>query len=368
MNSFNQPIGLYVHIPFCGRKCPYCDFYSTAADAAKINEYVAVLCRQITQCGEHIHRKADTLYFGGGTPSLIGAKRLSEIKAAAENAFILDKAEITAEINPAKQDFDFSHLYRSGFNRVSIGLQSANDEELALLGRLHNSAQADRCIKRAQQAGFDNISLDLMIATPQQTKESLLRSLAFCASHNVQHISAYLLKIEEGTPYFQKRSTLALPDEDAQAEMYLLVCEKLREYGFEQYEISNFAKPGFESRHNLKYWHDEEYIGFGPSAHSFVKGRRYYCERSFECFYTDQKRDDGIGGNIEEWIMLGLRLTEGINNKRFREHFGMDIPRKYFDRARKLESYGLVRTDEQSIRLTIQGFLVSNAVIAEVLR
>lgn len=362
-----KKIGLYLHIPFCAKKCPYCDFYSSNADSSTIDKYVSDLCRKIEHYGSIINRKVDTLYFGGGTPSLIGAKRLSEIKTAVENSFGLDNAEITVEVNPSKQDFDFELLHKNGFNRISIGLQSANDNELKLLGRLHDSRQADLCIQSAQAAGFDNISLDLMIAIPEQTKSSLMHSIAFCAGHHIQHISAYILKTEKGTPYYQMRSQLRLPDDDEQADMYLFACEKIREYGFYQYEISNFSKTGFESRHNLKYWHDEEYLGLGPSAHSFLTGRRFYYERSFDDFYADKTVDDGEGGDVEEWIMLGLRLAEGINNYRFRERFDTDIPQKYFDRAKLLEKIGLVRVGENHIALTEKGLIVSNAVIAKIL-
>lgn len=363
----NHPTGLYLHIPFCAGKCPYCDFYSVNADERSIDRYVNALCKSIEHYGTMLNRKADTVYFGGGTPSLIGAKRLSAVKAAAEEFFGFDNAEITVEVNPSKQDFDFELLHKNGFNRISIGLQSANDNELHLLGRQHDIRQADRCITSAQAAGFDNISLDLMIATPQQTKDSLMRSIEFCAEHNVQHISAYLLKVEEGTPYCQIRSSLNLPNDDEQAEMYLFACEKLTEYGFHQYEISNFSKPGFESRHNLKYWHDEEYLGLGPSAHSFVNGKRFYYERSFDAFYSGKTVDDGTGGDTEEWILLGLRLSEGIQNSRFKERFHTDIPKKYFERAKSLEKIGLVTVSNEHISLTEKGLLVSNAVIAQIL-
>ncbi len=368
MSLENCCTGIYVHIPFCVRKCPYCDFYSVAANEEKIDEYTSALCRKIKSRGINKKRCADTLYFGGGTPSVIGAKRLLSIKNTVQDFYDLKNAEITVEVNPAKTDFDFALLRENGFNRVSIGLQSANDNELELLGRLHNSVMAERCIKRARSVGFENISLDLMIATPKQTESSLERSIEFCAEHNAAHISAYILKTEEGTPYFEMRSALDLPNDDEQAEMYLFACEKIKEYGFKQYEISNFCREGFESRHNLKYWHDEEYIGFGPSAHSFLDGKRFYYGKSFEDFYADKIIDDGEGGDVEEFIMLGLRLSEGITNERFFNRFGYDIPEKYFERAVKLEKLGIAEVDRNRIRFTRKGFLVSNAAIAEILR
>lgn len=359
--------GIYIHIPFCTRKCPYCDFYSVAADEAAYDRYTAVLCRQIEAFAASRSISADTVYFGGGTPGLIGAKRLTAILDCIKQHLLLCSPEVTAEINPSKEDLDFELLRKSGFNRISIGLQSADDGELRLLGRIHNTAQAQQCIRKAQAAGFDNISLDLMLAISGQTKESLERSIDFCAEHDAAHVSAYILKIEPGTPYSGMKDTLSLPDDDQQAELYLFACERLEEYGYQQYEISNFAKPGRQSRHNLKYWHDEPYIGFGPSAHSFYEGRRFYCSRSFEDFYQGVTVDDGQGGDEEEYIMLALRLNEGLDAVRFRERFGREVPQRYYDNARRLLGAGVVRVSDERISLTRHGFLVSNAVIARIL-
>ena len=360
-------IGVYVHIPFCENKCPYCDFYSVKSDKTNIDRYTLALTEKICKWGKALGRKADTLYFGGGTPSYIGADRLAIIADSVKDSFGFENAEITAEINPTKQDFDFEKLRKSGFNRISIGVQSANDNELKMLGRLHNVNQSALAIKKAQNVGFDNISLDLMIATPLQTKESLERSINFCAEHNVQHISAYILKVEEGTPYFKSKDLLNLPDDDGQAEMYLFACEKLKEYGYNQYEISNFAKEGFESRHNLKYWNDEEYIGIGSSAHSFINGKRFYYPRSIDDFMNDIYINDGEGGSEEEYVMLRLRLAKGINNDEYKERFGHEIPEKYFKNAKKFLNTNYIIVDDNSIKLTTDGFLVSNALITEIL-
>lgn len=362
-----KDIGVYIHIPFCERKCPYCDFYSITSGKTNIDRYTSSITGKVYKWGKSIERKADTLYFGGGTPSYIGAERLALIANSVRLSFGLENAEITAEINPSKEDFDFDKLRKSGFNRVSIGVQSANDEELQMLGRLHNVSQSDLAIKKAQNAGFDNISLDLMIATPLQTKDSLERSIDFCAEHNVQHISSYILKIEDGTPYCKFRDKLNLSDDDAQAEMYLFACEKLKEYGYHQYEISNFAKEGFESRHNLKYWNDEEYLGLGPSAHSFINGNRFYFPPSIESFMNDVCIQDGDGGSEEEYIMLRLRLAKGINNDEYKERFGHNIPDKYFSNAKKFLDTDYVVVDDNSIRLTTNGFIVSNSIISEIL-
>ena len=360
--------GVYLHIPFCKSKCPYCDFFSERADDDTFEKYTDELCRRIEYFGEKLCRKADTLYFGGGTPGVLGAERLCRIYDSAKNAFYIDNdAEVTVEINPEKKDIDLDMLRKRGFNRISLGLQSSDDGELRLLGRLHDSAQAAKCTERLKEAGFDNFSLDLMIATPSQTKESLMRSIDFCARQGAKHISAYILKIEEGTKYCKIRDRLSIADEDEQAEMYLMACERLEEYGYRQYEISNFAFEGYESRHNLKYWHDEEYIGIGPSAHSFIDGRRFYYGRSFEDFYKNIITDDGEGGTPEEYIMLSLRLTEGLTYAGYRKRFGCELPEKYIRNALKLVPYGLVCIDDRALKLTKEGFLVSNAVISEII-
>lgn len=361
--------GVYVHIPFCRRKCPYCDFFSVRADESKMDDYTERLCERIDLYAEKYPRNADTLYLGGGTPSILGEERLCRIYRTVNKGFHLSpNAEATLEVNPEKKDIDFEALRKCGFNRVSIGLQSSDDSELKLLGRLHSRDDAARCIKKAKISGFDNISLDLMIATPSQTRDSLKRSIDFCAENGARHISAYLLKIEEGTPYYSMKKNLSLSDDDEQAEMYLFAAEILASYGYRQYEISNFSHPGFESRHNLIYWHDEEYFGFGSAAHSFFDGRRFHYERSFEGFYRDELIDDGEGGSEEEFIMLGLRLAQGISYESYRQRFGRELPEKFRKRAQALLPSGYIIADNEGIRLTTNGFLVSNAVLAELLK
>ncbi len=331
------------------------------------DEYTDRLCERIALSGQKYQRRADTVYFGGGTPSFIGAERLCRILRSVKESFKADAHEITLEVNPEKKDLDFEMLRAEGFDRISIGLQSANDNELEKLGRLHSVKDAVECISRAKRAGFDNISLDLMIATPGQTMDSLRRSIEFCAEHGATHISAYILKLEQGTRYYKQRHELMLPDDDIQADMYLGAVSELSKYGYKQYEISNFAKDGFKGRHNLKYWHDEEYSGFGPSAHSFIDGRRFYFGRSFEDFYNGRIIDDGTGGDTEEYIMLGARLSEGITNTSFQKRFGTDIPQIYINNAMKLNNTGLIIADNSSFRLTERGFLLSNLIIAKIL-
>ena len=363
----SAPIGLYLHIPFCRSKCPYCDFFSVRYDEKTSDEYAELLCTCLALYGERLGRTADTVYFGGGTPSVIGEERLIRILEAAKNSFSAKSIETTLEVNPEKKNTDFERLRNAGFDRVSIGVQSADDDELRLLGRLHDRHDAESCISLAQRSGFENISLDLMIATPKQTKDSLMRSIDFCAENGAKHISAYILKIEKGTVYYRKKDSLSVPDDDEQAEMYLFAAEKLAEYGYRQYEISNFSKPGYESRHNMKYWRDEEYLGLGPSAHSFIGGKRWYFGRSFEDFALDISICDGDGGSIEEYIMLGLRLSEGIGFERFYERFGTPLPEIYKKRASRFIAAGYTEVTDGYMRLTPKGFMLSNALIAEIL-
>jgi oxygen-independent coproporphyrinogen-3 oxidase len=362
-------IGLYIHVPFCDGKCPYCDFYSLRADEERMEQYTNSLVEKIEYYGSRLGRDADTLYFGGGTPSLLGARRLASILSAAQKCFGLENAEITLEVNPARDlSGFFQEIREAGANRVSIGMQSANEDELRLLGRRHTAAQAAQAVRDAQRAGFENISLDLMLAVPNQTRESLLRSIQFCADAGVQHISAYLLKIEPHTLYYKNREKLAVPADDEAGNLYLTACEELEKRGFQQYEISNFAKPGFKSRHNLKYWHCEEYLGLGPAAHSFLDGKRFYYERSIGAFLRgDAPVEDGDGGGFEEYAMLALRLTEGLSDKACRERFGYPLPQNMRQAAARYEKIGMTVCGEDGFHFTPKGFLVSNTLTAEIL-
>lgn len=362
--------GLYIHIPFCDGKCYYCNFFSKHMTEAQMDEYTDQMIRSISLWGKRLDKTVDTVYFGGGTPSLLGHKRLIRILEAAKTAFtITENAEITVEVNPSSTGtLDFSALKAAGFNRLSIGLQSANDNELKLLGRRPSSLDAENTVAAARKSGFDNISLDVMLAIPEQTKESLRRTLDFCADSQVQHISAYILKIEPETRFYQLRENLPLFTDDAQAAIYEETVLYLDKLGYHQYEISNFSKEDFESRHNLIYWHDEEYLGLGPSAHSFVDGKRFYYDNSFDRFYADLTNDEGTGGDEEEYIMLALRLSEGLKFEQFEKRFHQPISDKMLKAAQRLADQGLVKLSPDSISLTVKGFLVSNAVIAYLLQ
>ena len=360
-------LGLYIHTPFCAGKCPYCDFYSIAGTDELFDAYTAAVAVQLDNFGGEV---VDTVYFGGGTPSLLGAKRLSFLLERIYQCFdIAENAEITLEMNPGDASTELlATLRTAGFNRLSMGVQSGLDEELRLLGRRHTAAQAREAVELSRKAGFENISLDLMLGIPNQTPETLAQSVDFLCSLEPEHISAYILKIEPDTPFAKMRNTLCLADDDAQAEYYLQTVRQLFTHGYEQYEISNFCISGHESRHNIKYWHCEEYIGIGPSAHSFYNGRRYYYPRSIEQFiHSPQTIDDGEGGSPEEYIMLALRLREGLTRTGYRERFSEDIPSNIFERARKFEQAGFLISDSGGIHLTAQGFLISNAIIAALL-
>ena len=367
--SGKVPLGLYLHVPFCRSKCPYCDFYSFRGDEAQMDRYCAALSQKISESAKAYNRKADTLYIGGGTPSFLGAERLCTLINQAKQSFLLPNAEITVECNPYKLTPDFfDKLKEVGTNRVSIGLQSAVDEERRALGRLSDRAGVEKAVLAAQKTGIPKISLDVMLGVPKQTEKSLSETLSFCMSLGVGHVSAYILKLEENTYFYTHRDTLQLPDDDQTADLYLQMCETLENAGVLQYEVSNFAKPGEESRHNLKYWHCEEYLGLGPAAHSFINGERFYYPRNLEAFLSGcAPVKDGKGGDFSEYAMLALRLTEGLQEEKVRARFGHDIPKDLRKKAENLEAHGLLQSDKNGIRLTRNGFLLSNAVLAELL-
>lgn len=339
--------GLYFHIPFCKSKCPYCDFYSVKYDSTLAEKYVDKVCEEIKK----YNGSFDTIYFGGGTPSIIDSHLIGKIIDCAKAQLDIDKnAEITVECNPSKNlERDFEDYAAFGVNRISLGMQSARKEERLALGRVAGRAEISRAINAARSAGITNISLDLMLGTPKQTLDTLDETFEFIDKMQPTHISAYMLKIEEGTRFFEMRERLALPDEDTASNMYLKTVSALGKLGFMQYEISNFSKIGFESRHNLKYWQMVDYLGIGAAAHSLWKGRRFYYDKNFNIV------DDGASVPDEERVMLGLRLTEGID----KSLVGRDCSR--------FVSLGLMRENGNKISLTPQGMLVSNYIISELL-
>lgn len=368
-----MPIGLYIHVPFCLSKCPYCDFYSGVPDEEKMERYTARIGKQLREWGARLCTRADTLYFGGGTPSLLGGRRLASILEQAAAAFGLQGAEITLEANPADNlEETLRQFAAAGGNRLSLGMQSAHPEELRWLGRRHSPQQVTAAVKAAQRAGIRNLSLDLMLGLEGQTIASAERSAAVCAELGATHVSAYLLKVEPGTP-FGRRNALRLPDEDSCAALYVAACEALEKRGFRQYEISNFASPGLESRHNLKYWTGEPYLGLGPAAHSFIDGERFYYPPDLEAFLEEEppRREEADSclpsGGMAEYVMLRLRLTRGVEEADFCRRFGRGVPEDWRKRAAALPDK-LVICDSCGIRLTREGFLLSNAIIARILQ
>ena len=364
-------LGFYFHVPFCRGKCPYCDFYSLPLSESQMDGYTAAVLRSLGPWRERLAgQQVATVYFGGGTPSLLGAKRLEALLQGVREGFALSPAaEITLEANPTQVDRDFfSAVRQAGFNRLSMGLQSANQGELRLLGRAHSPGQAAKAVEDARAAGFSNISLDLMMGLPGGSREKLSRSIGFAASLGVEHLSSYILKVEPGTPFAAQG--VRLPPDDDVAEQYLFAVEELARRGYQQYEISNFAKPGRESRHNLLYWRGEEYLGFGPGAHSFFKGRRFFYPRDLGAFLQGGgTEDDGPGGGFEEFAMLNLRLARGLRREDCLSRFGPGggtLFEEVLQAARRCPA-PLLRADGESIAFTPEGFLVSNALLGTLL-
>ena len=363
--------GIYIHIPFCIRKCPYCDFYSFRADETKKDSYLKAVLLCLDRWKEKIRDEIDTVYFGGGTPSVFGEKRIGEVLSFIKcNYSLTDTAEITVECNPSSVSAEFFEvLHASGVNRISMGMQSAVDKERKALGRLSDAEQVKNAVLMAKNSGIDNISLDIMLGVPCQSMKSLDESIDFLLSLDIAHISAYMLKVEEGTPFDKMGESLNLPDEDEVAQMYLHTSRRLSLAGYNHYEISNFAKKGKESRHNTRYWKGQSYLGIGPSAHSFIDGKRFYYERDFEDFISGTEPVfDGYGGDEEEYIMLHLRLSEGLDLRGYEKKFGEKISEERINRMKKYEKAGLLCIADGRIVLTPEGFLLSNSIIGEFLR
>jgi oxygen-independent coproporphyrinogen-3 oxidase len=351
-NKVTDPRGLYIHIPFCGRKCPYCDFYSVTDFSCGGAEYITAVCRNLR---EYRDLTFDTVYFGGGTPSVLPAEFFAQMLRFINFA---ENAEITAEVNPDSATPEFLRgLREAGVNRLSVGVQSLFGDDLITLGRLHNAEKAVQTLKDAKAAGFINISADLMLALPNQTKERVSEEIKRLSELDITHISAYLLKIEDGTPFsaVYKNAPALLPDDDASADLYLFAVSELEKYGFSQYEISNFAKSDCKSRHNSLYWECAEYIGIGAAAHSYYGGKRFAVPRDIDAFINAESQpvyitDENPGGE-EERLMLGIRLTD------------KGIP--YRPECDKFIAAGLMKKIGENAALTPKGCLVSNLIIGE---
>lgn len=326
--------------------------------------YIEKVKEEIMRWGVRAARPIDSLYLGGGTPSLLGGDRIAEIVGAARDAFGFESPEITLECNPA-DDLSETLLKAadSGVNRVSLGVQTANEKILKVLGRRHKNSDVIKTVADARAAGINNISLDLMLGLPESSLDDVKNSLDFLLSFEPSHISVYMLGIEEGTPFY--KNTPPLPTEDEVVAQYALAADYLEAKGFSHYEISNFAKQNKESRHNLKYWNCDEYIGIGPSAHSFFGGKRFYYERNLQAFLNGTAvTPDGSGGNREEYLMLRLRLKDGIIFKDFENRYGA-FPTDWLQSAKRLANGGYAVLTDKSFALNREGFLVSNKILGE---
>lgn len=370
-------LGLYLHIPFCLSKCAYCDFCSfPAVDSDTRHRYAEALVRELSaRAPAYRDRCVDTVFFGGGTPTLLSSESLLMLTDAIRSHFcVCEDAEWSIECNPATADKEkFRALRACGFNRLSIGMQSACNGELALLCRAHRHNDLLAAVRDAREAGFTNINLDLMFGIPAQTKESFSHTLNEALALAPTHLSVYSLQIEEGTPFYEKRTALPLPNEDAEGEMASLLAERLRTAGYQRYEISNYAKEGYECRHNLRYWQMQDYLGLGLASHSLIKGRRFYNGEDLCAYLSDplsilceEERLDDAAYEFET-VMLGLRLARGIEEAAFSRAFGYGFLEKYGARLAPFFEAGLVCTDGSRTYLTDAGMALSNTILSEIL-
>lgn len=359
-------LGLYIHIPYCRSKCAYCDFASAAVKGGVPDEYVDAVLRELwrfSPCGSTPLRP-DTVYLGGGTPSLLTPRQVSRILDAAGP---VPGAEITLEANPDTVTRDVLAGFRAaGVNRLSVGVQTASDESLRRIGRRHTAAEAARTLKDARAAGFENISGDIMLALPHYTADEMRDTVALLAGE-CTHISAYLLKIEPDT-VFGRRAPDGVPGDDEAADFYLACVDELAARGYRQYEISNFAQPGFAGRHNLLYWDCRDYLGIGPSAHSCMSGKRFFTPRGTDAFLrADAVYTPDGDCTAQDYIMLRLRLAEGLSLAKLQSRFGVSLTPAQTAFCRSLAQNGLARFDGETLSLTPRGMLVQNSVLTELL-
>ena len=380
MKAAVKPLGLYIHIPFCKQKCVYCDFYSLPREEGRMDDYVDALCAHLTETAPFAAgHQVDTVYFGGGTPSYLGEKRLVKIlKTVLKRYQVARDAEITLEANPdSAGDWKaLKALRKAGFNRVSLGMQSACDEELQSIGRVHTMDQVRGAVEAAREAGFDNLSLDLIYGLPHQTLDRWAENLSAAADLAPEHISCYGLKVEEGTPLYEIRDAVDLPSDDDQADMYLAAVEALRGHGFRQYEISNFSRKGLYSRHNMKYWTGGEYLGFGPSASSDFAGKRFTLVRDLQTYIQGIKTGGNVMDDIQEiplrerageYLMLRLRTSVGIQGDEYEKQFLLPFAPLEEVLYKHRTYYRAERSDDGRWTLTPKGFLVSNDIISDLL-
>jgi oxygen-independent coproporphyrinogen-3 oxidase len=367
--------GLYIHIPFCVRKCNYCDFCSFGADGDTVERYVRELICEIGEYSSGGTRpRVNTVFFGGGTPSILTPDQFTRLMQSVRESFdILPNSEITVEMNPGTASYDTLALYKAlGVNRISIGLQSIHENELKILGRIHNYDDFLYAYNTLRTLGFDNISVDIMYGIPEQTAQSLAATLDTVIALAPEHISAYGLIVEEGTPFFRMRDSLALPSEDEECDMYLDITRRMRDAGYVHYEISNYAVAGRECRHNLKYWHNEEYYAVGLAAHSYVCGKRASATESLDEYFDSHgakyKRIlSDSGCDPFEYAMLALRLSEGLSLSEYTGLFGCDFLAGKDDTVKDAVRGGYLTVNGDRIALTESGFYISNYLISSLL-
>lgn len=367
-------IGLYVHIPFCVRKCNYCDFCSFAGvDKDTRSAYINKMCEEIESYKDK-EIAIDTIFFGGGTPTLLSPTEFSRIVKSIKNTFsVSDDVEFAMEANPGTTNrAKISELVKLGVNRFSIGLQSIHGNELKKLGRIHDFEDFKKAFNDMRAEGIANINVDLMYGIPEQTKETFRETLKKVTEISPEHLSVYGLILEEGTPFFDMKGELKLPSEDEECDMYSLASEFLSRNGYSHYEISNYAKPGFESKHNLKYWKDQEYIGVGVSAYSYFNGRRFGNTKSISDYISADSPiayDEPIDLNEEkyEYVMLALRLKDGFSSEDYKKRFGEDFISGREETIKEFVDRGYMSVCGDRIFLTESGFYVSNYILTELL-
>ena len=376
-----KKIGIYIHIPFCVKKCLYCDFASFPLEASgKMDAYIQALLREMKEYEVVLKEyEADTVFIGGGTPSLLSGKQMQTIFDGLGSVIsIRDDAEISMEMNPGTIQKERLLAYKeAGINRVSVGLQSANDEELKRLGRIHNYEQFLENFHLLRECGFENINVDLMSGLPYQNMEIFRKTLGKVVDLKPEHLSVYSLIVEEGTPFYQsygtKEGEMLLPGEELDRQMYAFTKSYLEEQGYNRYEVSNYAKEGYECRHNLKYWQLEEYLGFGLAAASLFCKERYVNVAMFDEYINDTFRKEqrevttvSEKDEMEEFMFLGLRTMKGVSKRLFAQHFGIQVEEVYGDIIGKYTETGFLQ-DGDFISLTEKGIDVSNVIMSEFL-
>ena len=371
-----KPIGLYVHIPFCKQKCSYCDFVSFGGALSRFEEeYTEALVKEILEYKTEEKIKVDTVFFGGGTPSIISGKSFEKITNSLRESFdILPLTEFTLEANPKTVTKEKLSVYTDlGVNRISLGLQSIHENELKILGRIHNFDEFLESYDLCKSAGVTNLNVDLMYGLPSQTVESFSETLDKVASLSPSHISAYGLILEKGTRLYENRESLVFPSEDEECEMYYTAAKKLKSLGYSHYEISNYAKDGRECRHNLKYWRDEEYIGLGLAAHSYFGKKRYANPGVFDEYFANgrkeyvQTEEIDREANAYEYAMMRLRLSEGFSLSDYEKRFGVSFLSEREELIDRLVKGGYATLLNGRFSLTEEGFYVSNSILSELL-